>query len=155
MPTVVVPANISACSVDIPEKIKDGDEERTVERSCVIREKRDADGNLKRTELARTGSLRVRPASTLTITDDEWACFKKCRPDIAKRLIVVEERDPAYGKQAPIKAAKRIAAAEAKAKAEAKEAAAVKAKSESTKAEPKPAEPAGEKPKKKPPFGRK
>lgn len=131
MPTVLVPANVSACDVDIPEKIKDGDKTRTVERTILTRQKqvkqRDRTFKTVLQEVERAGAIHIRPCSSLELTDDEWACFKDARPDLARRFIVVEERDLRYAAGAKARAEKK-----AKAKA-AKEAAAkpkVKAKAD-------------------------
>lgn len=85
MPTIVVPANVASCHVEIPESVKDGGVERACQRSVVIKER----GGV-RVEEARTGSLHIRPATSIELTDDEWRCLQAARPDLAKRLIVAK-----------------------------------------------------------------
>lgn len=63
MPKLIVPANVTLCQVDVPEGAK----------------------------RSREGSVHIRPASVLTVTDDELAAIKNTYPDVAKRLILIQE----------------------------------------------------------------
>jgi hypothetical protein len=60
MPIVVVPANLAARHIDFPE-------------SC---------------ERSTKGSIHIRPASTVDLTDEELAHIRKQYPDLAAKLIV-------------------------------------------------------------------
>ena len=98
MPTLVVPANVRVCQVEVPEKIKGADgKPRSVERSPGP--KKDAAGNA----LPQEGAIYIRPASTLQLTDDEWVCVQASQPDLAKRLIEVKPKPGPRPKAAPKK----------------------------------------------------
>ena len=59
MPTLVIPANMTACQVEIPDVMPMDD--RPVTRS------------LDRHGAPKKGALYVRPASTMAVSDDEFA----------------------------------------------------------------------------------
>ncbi len=74
MPLVQIPVGIAPCQVDdFPEKVGKGEDARLFERSCK-------------------GSLRLRPASTKTLTKDElnWLKEKKQWAHVGRRIHVVD-----------------------------------------------------------------
>lgn len=74
MPLVQIPVGIAPCQVDdFPEKLGKGEDARPFERSCK-------------------GSLRLRPASTKVLTDDElkWLKEQKQWAHIGRRMYVVD-----------------------------------------------------------------
>jgi hypothetical protein len=99
MPTLVIPANVVQCHV---EDFPDG---------C---------------ERSREGSVHVRPASTLTVTDDELAHLKKAHPQLFRQLIVAKKAPsladklkPRAGRDAALKKALDEKEAKGKARREA------------------------------------
>lgn len=74
MPLVQIPVGIAPCQVDdFPAKIGKGEDARPFERSCK-------------------GSLRLRPASTKVLTDDElkWLKEQKQWAHVGRRMHVVD-----------------------------------------------------------------
>ena len=136
MPLVQIPVGIAPCQVDdFPEKLGKGEDAKPFERSCK-------------------GSLRLRPASTKVLTDDElkWLKEQKQWAHVGRRMHVVDvkivtdssARSKAKPKEGgPVEKAQTEAAAKKAAKAkqppaEAKptEAKTAEAKSSDTKVEP-------------------
>jgi len=92
MPTIVVPANLAPCQVTVPDKVpKDPKDPKKGLRKCV-RSKVTKNRNGKLVEEDKTGSLHIRPATTMRLTDDEWACLQAGDPTLAKKLIVVQNK---------------------------------------------------------------
>lgn len=74
MPLVQIPVGIAPCQVDdFPEKLGKGEDARPFERSCK-------------------GSLRLRPASTKVLTDDElmWLKEQKQWAHVGRRMHIVD-----------------------------------------------------------------
>ncbi len=105
MPLVQIPVGIAPCQVDdFPEKVGKGEDARPFQRSCK-------------------GSLRLRPASTKVLTDDElkWLKEQKQWAHVGRRMHVVDvkivtdssDRSTAKPKEGgPVEKAQEEAAAE-------------------------------------------